>query len=105
MTLSIVSILSWQSRQDPPNLIQASQNLILPFDPSHNAKEHCMTRQNQKNTRHSSESSLETWKPSLEFQVYIPHSKGFRDLFRQKHNNNHSHIQQTHWPTAPACTV
>ena len=57
--------------------------------------------------RASNESSFETRKPSLESPetsiFYMRHSKGFREtiiLFLEKHNNDHSHVQQKHRPTA-----
>ena len=68
-------------------------------------------RQKRKNTRDSNESSFETWKSSVEFRensiFYIYHSKGIQvyDLFLEKNNNNHLHVQQTNRPTALACTV
>ena len=70
-----------------------------------------MTRQNWKHTQDSNESSFENRELSLEFRVtnlflYSPHERISRnDLFLEKRNNNHSHVQRTQRPIALACTI
>ena len=76
-------------------------------------KKHCVTRQNWKNAWASYESSFEMRKPSAKFwetrNQHFLHSLLERisrnDLFLEKHNNNHLHIQRTNWPTALANAI
>ena len=76
-------------------MIHATQNQILPFDPSDNPKEHCVAKQNWKNTPDSNESSFKMQTPNLEFRggehflYWALEMISKNDLFLKKHNHSH----------------
>ena len=67
-------------------MTHATQNQILPFDPSDNPKERCVAKQNWKNTPDSNESSF---KGGEHFSYWSLEMIQKNDLFLEKHNHSH----------------